>query len=298
MHIYPVPFLEDRSFTVRDDLCFVIMPFVPQWAPRIYRLVKELVEASGYQCRRADDLYGRVILSDIWQGINEAAFVIADLTDQNPNVYYELGLAHALGKEIIPLLQADQDIPFDQKPFRVLFYEDNADGYDVLRQRLPDWIAQLGFASTPEMMLRRGTVGEFNAWRRTRILRSLQGESFQGLPLAGVDLHEANLTDASLAQSDLQGANLQRANLIRADLEGATLVRANLLRANISEARLSGSVLREADMRGVILLRPELSGADLTDADVAGLTIDHASHERYELLFAQCRNLDRLVVER
>jgi hypothetical protein len=298
VHVYPVPFLEDRAFPLRDDMCFVIMPFEPPWSTRIYKLIKGLVEEAGYTCKRADDLYGRVILSDIWQGLNEAAFVIADLSDQNPNVYYELGLAHTLGKEIIPLLQSDQDIPFDQKPFRVLFYEDNADGYEVLRARLPEWIAQLRFQTAPEMMLRRGTVGDFNTWRRVGVLRSLQGESFEGLSLAGVDLHEANLTDANLARSDLQGGNLQRANLIRANLEQANLLRANLSRANISESRLAGAVLREADLRDAILLRPELTGADLTDADVAGLTIDSASHARYELLFAQCRNLSELVVER
>ncbi|MEL7301982.1 MAG: pentapeptide repeat-containing protein [Pseudomonadota bacterium] len=290
--------MEDRKFRIRNDLCFVIMPFTSGWSDRIYRIIRELVEEAGYECQRADDLYGRVVLSDIWQGLNEASFVIADLTDQNPNVYYELGLAHTLGKEIVPILQANQDIPFDQKPFRILFYEDNADGYQVLRSRLPSWIEQMNFATTPEMMLRRGTVADFNGWRRLHPLRSLNAEDLSGLDLTGIDLKEAHLTDANLKNSNLQQADLERATLIRSNLEGSNLIRAKMTRCNASEARLAGANLREADLRWSIVLRPDLTGADLTDADVNGMTIDHASHAKYEMLFAQCKNIAGMTIER
>jgi len=298
MHVYPLPFLEDRPSAIQPDLCFVIMPFTRPWSARIYKMLRELVEAEGFKCQRADDLYGRVVLTDIWRGLNRAAFVVADLTDANPNVYYELGLAHALGKEIIPLLQSHQEIPFDQKPFRVLYYEDNADGYEILHSRLPEWVRQLTFSTTPEMMLRRQSVVAFNSWRQSNVLRSLQAEDLSCLHLSGVDFHEAHLTDANLSRSDMSGANFERANLIRANLEGADLSGARLLRCNLSEARLSGTRVREADLSGVIMLRPDLSGTDLADADVKGLTIDSASHERYKSCFARCHNVGEIIVER
>src|SRR5438105_1548280 len=115
MFIHPAVFFEVRTFRVRPRSCFVIMPFTASWSDRTYAIVKETVEASGYACDRGDDFRGRVILTDIWQQINEAEVILADLTDENPNVYYELGLAHALGKEVIPIAQVGTHVPFDQQ---------------------------------------------------------------------------------------------------------------------------------------------------------------------------------------
>ena len=132
MQIHPSGFFEDQNYRINPKLCFIIMPFVEEWSSRTFSILKEIVEGLGYECKRADDLYGKIILKDIWQQINEAVFIIADLTSNNPNVFYELGIAHTLGKEIIPLLQKGNEIPFDQRSFRIFFYEDNIDGYKDL----------------------------------------------------------------------------------------------------------------------------------------------------------------------
>src|SRR5258706_8380164 len=137
MYIHPVEFFPERNFRIDPQACFVIMPFGQSWSPRIYRIIRESVENAGYVCRRGDEYYGRIVLVDVWERINEASFVIADLTSENPNVYYELGMAHTLGKEIIPIIQNGSQVPFDQQPFRVLMYEDSVDGCDLLRRRLP-----------------------------------------------------------------------------------------------------------------------------------------------------------------
>jgi len=297
MHIYPVSFFATQH-AVNPRLCFVIMPFTASWSNRTFAKVKAIVEGAGYDCKRADDYYGRVVLGDIWQKLNEAAFVIADLTDANPNVFYELGLAHALGKEIIPLLQEGQSIPFDQNPFRILFYEDNSDGYQVLDARLPDWMASLRFDSAPEMILRQGRVADFNAWRKVNTLRSLRGENFSAIALPEVDLHDAVLGESDLSHADLSRANLSHSVLIRCHLEDATLVSADLTHVNLSEARMVGADLSGAILRRAILLRPDLSGASLVGADVDGMTIDYASHERFKKILKMARNYEQLVVER
>src|SRR6266446_2745179 len=155
MYIHPAGFFEDRNYQVDPDSCFVLMPFTEPWSTRIFRLIREVVEPLGYTCRRADDYYGRVVLEDVWLRINEAAFIIADLTSHNPNVFYELGIAHTLGKDIIPILQTHSQIPFDQQPFRALFYEDNADGYEILKERLPQWIQALEYGSSPQVIIKK-----------------------------------------------------------------------------------------------------------------------------------------------
>jgi hypothetical protein len=62
--------------------------------------------------------------------------ILADLTNKNPNVFYELGLAHAVGTPVILLAQSIDDVPFDLRPVRTIIYEDSLDGYDHLAERL------------------------------------------------------------------------------------------------------------------------------------------------------------------
>lgn len=87
-----------------------------------------------YRC--TDDLFGNDIMQDIWEGICSAGLIIADLTTRNPNVFYELGLAHTLGKDFLLITQDLADLPFDLRRFRCVEYEDNSDGYERLRTEL------------------------------------------------------------------------------------------------------------------------------------------------------------------
>jgi hypothetical protein len=108
---------------------FIIMPFSKSLT-RIYsNTIKPTVEKCGLSCVRADEESGPGrIMDDIWKSIRNASFLIADLTDRNPNVFYELGLAHALGKIVILLTQSIQDVPFDLKHIRVIQYRNTPEG--------------------------------------------------------------------------------------------------------------------------------------------------------------------------
>lgn len=102
---------------------FVIMPFAPEFE-EIYNLfiATTLIE-SGFEVSRADDILSqRNILEDIVRSIIDSDLIVADLTGKNPNVYYELGLAHALGKPVILLIQSIEDLPFDLRSYRVVTY--------------------------------------------------------------------------------------------------------------------------------------------------------------------------------
>ena len=87
-------------------------------------------------------------MEDIWIGINEAKVVIAEITGKNPNVFYELGIAHTLGKDVILITQNMKDIPFDLNRYRIIEYEDNSDGYDKLKRLLTKFILAIDNSSS------------------------------------------------------------------------------------------------------------------------------------------------------
>jgi hypothetical protein len=131
------PLFEERYFEPKARVCFVLMPFSEPWSDRVWRIVEKIVVGSGFHGIRADELYGDSVVEDIWTSINEATLIIADLTSRNPNVFYELGVAHTVGKPAILLSQSESDIPFDLRHKRCILYQDNADGYEKLQAELP-----------------------------------------------------------------------------------------------------------------------------------------------------------------
>ncbi len=107
------------------DSCFVMMPFA---APigTYYTLVYEpAIKKAGLVPVRADaDIFGSgKIMDQIWQGITSAKVLVAELTTKNPNVFYELGLAHALKKPVVLVSSNDKDVPFDLHHIRVIYYD-------------------------------------------------------------------------------------------------------------------------------------------------------------------------------
>jgi len=113
---------EKRTATNRN-LCFVIMPFAAHLRP-VYDKVSEIaVQQHRLECVRGDDISSDgVVMQEVWQSICAAQFVVADLTGKNPNVFYEMGLAHALGKNVLTLAQSMNDVPFDLGHRRVIVY--------------------------------------------------------------------------------------------------------------------------------------------------------------------------------
>ena len=93
---------------------FVLMPFARPFDP-IYATVKDVSGRCHWSCARADDiLHTRDIISVIWEEIERSECVIADVTGNNANVFYELGYAHAVGKNTISSTQNLAALPFDQ----------------------------------------------------------------------------------------------------------------------------------------------------------------------------------------
>lgn len=108
----------------RPTDCFVLLPLSEPFVT-IYRdLVLPAVEKLDMTCQNAAEIFGPGhIVSDVRYLIGEASIVVAELTGRNPNVFYELGIAHALGKPVVQLTQNIEDVPFDIRHLRTLPYE-------------------------------------------------------------------------------------------------------------------------------------------------------------------------------
>ena len=103
---------------------FVLMPFAPELRPVFDDHIRKTALQLNLTSRRADDLRGsRDIMQDIWENICNCRLVIADCTGRNPNVFYEIGIAHCVGTPVLLLTQRPDDIPFDLKSIRYLCYE-------------------------------------------------------------------------------------------------------------------------------------------------------------------------------
>jgi hypothetical protein len=127
-----------------DSSAFYLGPFVSPFNEIYEDIIKSGVEAMGLSITRADEIFGtRPIMQDIWESIFQSAVIIADVTGRNPNVLYEVGLAHALGKPTIMLTQNIEDVPFDLKHYRCVLYENTARGATQLSSKLTGTIASL-----------------------------------------------------------------------------------------------------------------------------------------------------------
>ncbi|MEI7733153.1 MAG: hypothetical protein WCO56_26510 [Verrucomicrobiota bacterium] len=113
------------------ETCFIIMPF-GGWFDEYHKLIyKPAIEAAHLNPIRADDVYrSGTIINDIWNFTKKAKLVLADLTGKNPNVLYELGLAHALAKPAILVAEMIDDVPFDLRALRIILYNKNEPQWD------------------------------------------------------------------------------------------------------------------------------------------------------------------------
>ena len=123
--------------------CFVLMPFRPDLDELYSKTIRPAIEKSSrFRVFRADEIYGaNAIIADIWDSIQKSEVVVADVTGRNPNVFYELGLAHASSKPVVILTQRIDDVPFDLKHLRVIVYENTALGRQRLQKSLQETMA-------------------------------------------------------------------------------------------------------------------------------------------------------------
>lgn len=141
----------DMTASGADPKAFVVMQFSSPYN-EVYRdAIEPLVREIGFEPLRVDDIFEpTIIINDIKNQVAEASIVIAEITEANPNVYYEVGLSHAMGKPTILLAHRGTKLPFDVGPYRCIFYDNTIPGRARLQESLRRSLETLlGFGARP-----------------------------------------------------------------------------------------------------------------------------------------------------
>ena len=126
--------------TQKNRRFFTIMPFTPELDDLYHLGIREVIAKIGGACERADEIQDvGGIVEKIYELIQDADVIIAEVTEPNPNVYYEVGYAHALGKPVVLLTRNIQNSPFDLRMYHHVIYSSIMD----LRQRLLSILEQI-----------------------------------------------------------------------------------------------------------------------------------------------------------
>jgi hypothetical protein len=126
--IVPTVFSVDSINQQEADMVSVMMPFSAEF-DAVYSTLQKATLSVGLRCVRADDFWEhRAVIQDIVNLIARARIVICDCSGRNPNVFYEAGIAHALGKEVMLITQSDDDVPFNLHHLRYVRYLNNKEG--------------------------------------------------------------------------------------------------------------------------------------------------------------------------
>jgi hypothetical protein len=138
-NVFQVP----ENQAVERDLVALMMPFDHSFAA-VHAAISRACQASGLRCLRVDDIWeNSAVVQDIFSLIFRSHVVVVDFTARNPNVMYETGIAHTLGKHVVPVSQSLEDIPFDMRHHRVLKYLPNGEGLEFLESKLRDKLRQV-----------------------------------------------------------------------------------------------------------------------------------------------------------
>lgn len=121
---------------ISSNLVSIMMPFNSAFRGT-YDAIKRTTDYLKIECLRADDIWvNTTFMQDIFELIYCSKIVIVDFSGRNPNVLYETGIAHTLGKTVIPITQSLDDIPSDLGHHRALKYLPNDEGYRNLSNDL------------------------------------------------------------------------------------------------------------------------------------------------------------------
>lgn len=182
---------------VDDKLCFVLMPFGQPFDSYYQKIIKPAASDAGLATLRSDEIRGRKArINDIWQHLWAARVVVADVSNRNANVNYELGLCDALGVPTIIIAGKIDDVPFDYKHIRCILYNRAEAGCDE--------------------KLRDDLVSTIRA-----VLAEVTGEDQLKWPYDTSALREPVSGGTLIASADSRGIVIRGANIVRSAVASA-----------------------------------------------------------------------------
>lgn len=139
MAVTPV-FGRPRPPNERIDV-FVLMPFNTKMEKVYTNHIRKIGDELGLTVRRADDIFTPgPFMEKVWDGICAAQLILADCTQVNPNVFYEIGMAHTVGKKVMLITRSEKDIPSDIKHYDYIPYVYDPEGVDQLTGKLREFM--------------------------------------------------------------------------------------------------------------------------------------------------------------
>lgn len=120
---------------------FVLMPFDTKMEKVYTNHIKKIGDDLGLSVKRADDNFSPApFMEKVWDGICAAQLIIADCTQKNPNVFYEIGMAHTIGKKVVLITRSEKEIPSDIKHYDYIPYVYDPEGVDQLINKLKEFM--------------------------------------------------------------------------------------------------------------------------------------------------------------
>lgn len=117
-------------------LVAVMMPFDKSF-DGVYLAIQDACWRTGLKSQRVDNIWEHsTVIQDVFSLIWRSSIVVCDFSGRNPNVFYECGIAHTLGKQVVPIAQHQSDVPFDVQHHRYLKYFSNAEGLQQMQAEL------------------------------------------------------------------------------------------------------------------------------------------------------------------
>jgi len=138
------PYLGPPSRPSSPADVFVLMPFQADLKPIYEDHISNVVRNLHLSVKRADDFFtANNVMTNVWEAINGARIIIADCTGRNPNVFYETGLAHVVGKPVILITQNNDDVPFDLRHIRYIHYDYTPRGMTAFENQLSSTVSEI-----------------------------------------------------------------------------------------------------------------------------------------------------------
>ena len=127
IHVNP---LFNNNFTPKNKHIFYLGPLKKPFYEIYQSHISNVAKKIGFSINRAYEIFGtQLMLANVWESINIASLIIADITDKDPRVMYEIGLAHAIGKPIVIITQEIEDTFFDLGHNEYINYNNNKEGF-------------------------------------------------------------------------------------------------------------------------------------------------------------------------
>jgi hypothetical protein len=135
--------LHGAQVNIRRGVGFVLLPHSDEFRELFAYAIAPAFEANGLHALKAEDIYQPgAILAQVWSAIRTAEVIVADVSDRNPNVIYELGLCYGIQRCPILLVRDPTELPFNLRSLRYIEYRNDATGGQKLRERLTSAIAE------------------------------------------------------------------------------------------------------------------------------------------------------------